>query len=116
MAMWSDIAAIVFVATTINHLGLISAIEGIVGRKLWIIDCPKCLSFWLSLYWLVWQYSPITSIAVSLLAGYSALWLELAEAYLDSLYLLLYEKIKSTGDGNQDPADANHGNPAGSVS
>ena len=115
MAMWSDIAAIVFVATTINHLGLISAIEGIVGRKLWIIDCPKCLSFWLSLYWLVWQYSPITSLAVSLLASYSALWLELAEAYLDSLYLLLYEKINPTGDDEQDSASPDKGNIAGSL-
>lgn len=116
MAMWSDIAAIVFVATTINHLGLISAIESAIDRKLWIVDCPKCLSFWLSLFWLITSCPPITALAVSLLASYSALWLELAEAYLDSLYLLLYEKIKSTGDDNQDPADANNGNPAGSMS
>ena len=41
-----DVAAVVFFSTTVNHLGLISAIESAIKHRLWILDCPKCLSFW----------------------------------------------------------------------
>lgn len=116
MVVWSDIAGIVFVATTINHLGLISAIEGVIKRRLVVVNCPKCLSFWSCMFWLTGSCSLITMLAVSLLASYSALWLELAEAYLDTLYMKLYEKITQPGGNVTAAADPNEGYPPGSVS
>ena len=113
--VWSDIACIVFVATTINHLGLISAIEGVLNRRLVVINCPKCLSFWSTLLYLIGACSPIMVLAISLLASYTALWLELAEAYIDTLYLKLYEKINTTGDNNTVATGPDEGNSQGTM-
>lgn len=94
---WIDIASIVFVCVTMNHLGLISAVEGIVGFRIHILNCPKCASFWFTVVYAVGQmgFSIILQIpivlAVSFLASYIALWLELFESLIDTLYLRLYE-------------------------
>ena len=91
---WIDIASIVFVCVTMNHLGLIGKLEELVGR-LPVIDCPKCSAFWATLAYTVWYvgFSDLPLVlAISFLASYSALWLELLEAYIDTLYLKLYGK------------------------
>lgn len=113
---WSDIASIVFVAVTMNHMGLVSAAEGLVRTKLWIIDCPKCCSFWATLiYMLMVSHDIITIFAASFLASYSALWLELLEAYIDRLYLWLYGKIITTDTDDTAASDADGGDSAGTV-
>ena len=92
--MICDIASIVFVCVTMNHLGLISAIESAIHRKLWIVDCPKCASFWCVLaYHIVEHNGMVTSLAISFLASYTAIWLELLEGFVDKLYMKCYEKI-----------------------
>ena len=94
--MWEDIACIVFVSVTANHLGLIDSIEIIVKRKLIIVNCPKCLSYWLVLSYMVFHTEDIiTSLAVSFLASYCAIWLELLEGIIDTFYNYVYGKIYS---------------------
>lgn len=101
MIPWSDIAGIVFTCVTMNHLGLIDKIEEVTGKELPIINCPKCGSFWFSLLFLLGKSEEIMGefpiiLAVSFLAAYSAIWLELTEGFIDKLYLWLYEKIYDT--------------------
>ena len=112
---WRDIAAIVFAATAINHLGLIPTIERITKRKLWIIDCPKCLTFWsVMAYGLATgSCSPpfreglgagLSLLAISLLASYSAIWLELLMYLIDTLYNCIYDKINDHSEETRDEA------------
>lgn len=97
--MWSDIVAIVFIAVTANHLGLVKAIESFFEKEIPIVNCPKCLTNWLVFgYMMLTRHNPITSLAVSLLCSYLAIWLELFEGFIDLLYQRLYEKIYSADD------------------
>lgn len=112
---WIDIASIVFVCVTANHLGLVKAMEEVVEQELPIINCPKCSSFWWSLvYTLYLTHDIITSLAISFLASYIALWLELLEGYIDTLYLKLYGKIYTNSDDTV-TADSDDGNSASTV-
>lgn len=97
--MLLDIAAIVFVCTTINHLGLIAAIEEKTDTELEVVNCPKCLSFWVTLtYSILMTHDIILSPAISLLASYTAIWLELLEGCIDKLYDFIYDKIYTAKD------------------
>lgn len=106
MTYWIDIAAVVFASVTVNHLGLIAAIEGAVHRKLPIVNCPKCLSFWSTFAYGVsgdGRLAALPSVlprllAISILCAYLAIWLELLEGYIDTLYNKLYEQIYPTAD------------------
>lgn len=113
---WIDIASIVFVCVTMNHMGLVSAVEGLARTKLWIIDCPKCCTFWATLiYMLIVSHDIITILAVSFLASYSALWFELLEAFIDVLYMKLYGKIITTDTDDTAASDSDGGDSAGTV-
>lgn len=92
--MWMDIACIVFVCVTANHLGLVKAVETVLNRKLAVINCPKCLSFWSVLIYTTVTMDDIALIlAISFLCSYLAIWLELFEGFIDKLYMKLYETI-----------------------
>ena len=54
-------------------------------------------------------------LAVSFLASYIALWLELFEGYIDTLYLKFYGKITSEYSHNETTAGANDGNSASTL-
>ena len=98
MNLW-DIAGIVFACTAANHLGLIQAVETVVRRRVPIVSCVKCFSFWAVLcYCLVGGLSVITSLAISFLCAWSAIWLDLLMGIIDHLYILIYEQIYSTAD------------------
>lgn len=113
---WIDIASIVFVCVTMNHLGLIAAIEVVIKHKLPIINCPKCLTCWSVLaYMVITTHDIITSLAVSFLASYIALWLELLEGFIDTLYLKLYGKITEADNDNEATTSADDGNTAGTM-
>ena len=117
MNYWIDIAAIVFTCVTSIHLGLVKAIEDIAQRELRIVNCPKCFSFWSVLaYTVITSRNAITSLAISFLCSYLALWLELIEGFIDSLYMKLYETIYSDTTDNETSADADNGHPASSLS
>lgn len=117
--MWIDIASIVFVCVTANHLGLIKAVEEVTGRDLPVINCPKCSSFWATLaygcYNIATYGTLATVLAISFLASYSAIWAELLEGFIDTLYLKVYGKIYGTED-DATAADGDEGHSAGAVS
>ena len=98
---WMDIACIVFVCVTVNHLGLIAAIKTVTRcHRLPVLDCPKCLTFWATLcYQLVTdchQLPPM--LAISFLSAYAAIWLELFEGVTDKIYQKIYDKIYPAED------------------
>ena len=105
--MWIDIVSIVFVCVTMNHLGLIRKLEEIKG-ELPIFNCPKCCSFWFVLAYELWSFGfselPLM-FAISFFASYMAIWLELLEGYIDTLYLKLYGKIYPTADTTDTDAE-----------
>lgn len=115
---WIDIVSIVFVCVTANHLGLVEAIQTVTKyNRFPIISCPKCFTFWSALAYGLWcvGFSDIPMVlAVSFLASYVAIWLELLEGFVDTIYLKLYEKIYRNQDDTT-AADANDGYSAGSV-
>ena len=117
--MWIDIASIVFVCVTMNHLGLIKTIEEKAGYELPVLNCPKCSSMWSVLAYGLWYVGfsdmPVV-LAVSFLASYIALWLELLEGFIDTLYMKLYEKIITESINDAAAADSNDSDTAGSVS
>lgn len=114
--MWIDIASIVFVCVTMNHLGLVKAIEKVADRELRIVNCPKCLTYWSVLaYTLITSRSAISSFAISFLASYTAIWLELFEGFIDKLYLKCYGKIVTDNDNDTPTTDADKGNSASTV-
>ena len=104
---WMDIASIVFVCVTMNHLGLIRAIEEQIDHKLPIIDCPKCVTWWCVMFYGLWcvGFSDLPlSLAISFLASYAAIWLELIEGIIDTLYARIYDKVFTTTDTADDRA------------
>ena len=117
MIHWIDIAGIVFIAVTMNHLGLVKAIEDTIDRELRIVNCPRCLTFWSALaYSVITSRNAIASLAISFLASYTALWLELLEGYIDTLYINVYEKIYPNTDTDTPSSDSDDGHSYGSVS
>lgn len=114
--MWIDIASIVFICVTANHLGLISAIESATKTELYIIRCPKCFTFWaVLLYTSIVLHDFVAMLAISFLCSYMALWLELLEGYIDTLYSKLYEKIYADITDNTPAADPDGGYSASSM-
>ena len=114
---WIDIACIVFACVTANHLGLVSAIEEVIGRKIPIVNCVKCFSFWCVLgYGIYTRAGVVTVCAVSFLASYTAIWLELLEGFVDTIYTKCYDKIYSTAEDDAVAADECQRDTTGSVS
>ena len=102
-----DIASIVFVSVTANHLGLVKATEETLERELPVINCCKCLAFWSSLFYMLFTTRDIiTSLAVSFLCAYIAIWLELFEGFIDTLFGRLYEKIYTNAENDTASSDA----------
>lgn len=104
---WRDIAAIVFVCTTVNHLGLVAAIERVIRHKLPVINCAKCFTCWCVIAYGLACCS-ITSaniltalprlLAISLFCSYLALWLELFMYAIDTLYDRIYGILKDNNE------------------
>lgn len=101
-----------------NHLGLIEKIEVAIGKPIPVVNCPKCGSFWFTLAFLLWEQRGLSGnfpfiLAISFLASYTAIWLELFEGLIDKLYLKLYDKIYSTTDTTDtDALDTNDPMPS----
>ena len=115
MIQWDDIAGIVCVCVTMNHLGLVKAIEDTWDRELPSINCVKCSTFWsVLIYTSFTAHDVIASLAVSFLCSYIAIWLELFEGFIDTLYLKLYGKIYKTSD-NAPATNPDKGNSASTL-
>ncbi len=113
---WMDIAGIVFTCTAANHLGLIQAIQTVTKcNQLPIVSCVKCFSFWAVLcYCLVGGLSVITSLAISFLCAWSAIWLDLFMGIIDKLYIKVYDTIYATADAS-DTDTASDSDPVSDV-
>lgn len=107
---WTTLALILFSATAVNHLGLVAAVEKTVRHRIPVLDCPKCLTFWsviayggLSGDGMAANPSALPWLtAAALMCAYLAVWLELIMYAIDTLYNIIYGKIK---DYNQEDGD-----------
>ncbi|MBR1500071.1 MAG: hypothetical protein IJ615_10680 [Bacteroidaceae bacterium] len=114
---WKDIAAIVFACTAINHLGLVTAVEQLVRHHLPVVNCPKCLTFWSTLVLGlsgdgIMSANPsgvVQWLAISFLASYSAIWLELIMYSIDTIYNRIYDKISKYTPEESDGETADGG-------
>ena len=109
---WSGIAWIIVACTSANHLGLIRAVEGVIHHRLPVVNCTKCLTFWSVLAYGVAAANPsfptlhssLRLLAVSFLASYAAIWLELLMYFIDTVYNCIYgtiNKINPEEDGDE---------------
>ena len=115
--MITDIASIVFVCVAANHLGLVSSIEEVIGRSLPIINCVKCSSFWLALFYCFTTGTGIIDVlAISFLCSWAALWLEVGMGYIDILYINVYEKIIVGTADDASPTNAAEGSAESTMS
>lgn len=91
-----ELICIVFACTAANHLGLVQAIEIVTVRSLYVVNCPKCFSFWAVFAYSLWCVGvsdiPL-AFAVSFLSSWSAVWLDLLMGIMDYLYQEIYDKI-----------------------
>ena len=119
MNFW-DIASIVFVCTAANHIGPIPDIETFLRRKLPVVGCIKCLTFWSVLaYCLVCCDTIAVAItevprllAISFLSAWSAIWLDLLMGIIDYLYIKVYDTIyPTTNTTNTDAISADDAMP-----
>lgn len=94
MNEWKDIVLLILSCVLANHMGLISAIEKIINHRLPIVNCIKCLTFWIVLiFCLSSGFNLKISVAISFLSSYIAIWLELFFGYIDICYEKIYDSI-----------------------
>lgn len=101
-----DISGIVFVCTAANHIGPIPDIEAFLRRKLPVVGCIKCLTFWSVLvYGLSCCGTVVAAIeaaprllAISFICAWASIWLDLFMGIIDHLYLMIYEQIYPTAN------------------
>ena len=85
---------LVFVCVAANHMGLIQAVEEVIGKPIPIVSCPKCFTFWAVLSVRLFNWCGVLeSFFVAFLASYAAIWLELLMGIIDLTYNKVYEKI-----------------------
>ena len=114
---WVDVAMILFSCVAMNHLGLIHAIEGVLSFKIPIVNCPRCISFWCTLAFLVLSHHRlIVSVATSFLCAATAPWIDLMMGYIDIKFNSLYDKIFPTDEDAHHEKGGTETGPAGSVS
>lgn len=110
MLTWGDIAMMTFSCVAANHLGLVAAMEGVLKRKIPIVNCPKCFTFWgvlVTAYVSGWNM--VEALAVAFFSAYVALWLELGMGFIDLLFGRLYGQIYSTTDNGDNETECADG-------
>lgn len=89
--MWLEALIVTISAILAQHLGLASAIVGVVTK---ISRCPKCLSFWAVLITLIiLRVHIIVAIGLSLVCAYLSNWLGLILMLLANIYNDLWIRI-----------------------
>lgn len=114
-----DIAGIVFVCTAANHIGPIPDIEAFLRRKLPIVGCIKCLTFWSVLVYGLSCCGTVAAaieaasrlLAISFLCAWASIWLDLIMGIIDHLYLKVYDSFYPTAN----PADTDAISPSDPV-
>lgn len=99
---------IMLCAVLVNHLGLIEAMEKVIGFKLPIINCCKCLTFWSVLFYISLPDLPkVEGLLTALLMAYGSIWTELLFGLIDLAYDQIYRKF-FTGQQAEDCKDELH--------
>ena len=102
---WIEVAAITTSCVMSIHMGLVDAVlkfYGMEDKDIPIIRCPKCLTFWSVLLFLVLtRHNVILSLATSFLASYIGIWLDLILGIMDEWYEDIYNRI-SKGEESTD--------------
>jgi hypothetical protein len=110
---WIDIAAVVIVSVTANHLGLIAAIERVIRHRLPVVNCPKCLAFWGTLGCSLSGDGSLAALpsclprllAISILCSYIAIWLELLMYAIDTLYNRIYGILEDNQEDHDEDGE-----------
>ena len=105
--MIAEVALLMVSCVLFIQMGLSEAIQGVLHTKLRIVSCPKCLTMWVCLVFLVWHdYGIIRAVATSFIASYCAQWLALLYDAIALLYNYLYEQVTKTTDTAQEDDSA----------
>ena len=109
-AVMLAVSCVLFVQT-----GLSEAVQHTLRFRFRPLSCPKCLTFWSALAWLLLRRAhPIPALAASFVLADLALWASLLLDGLAVLYNWFYEQVnpKTTGasegaeDDNSAPGEA----------
>ena len=97
----AEVALITVSCVLFVQMGLSGAVQDALHIDLRIASCPKCLTYWVCLvYLLIHDYGIVVSVATSFIFSYAALWLALMYDALAVLYNRLYEKLPETDDAS----------------
>lgn len=114
--MITEVALITISCVLFIQMGLSEAIQEFLHIKIRIVSCPKCMTWWICLYYLLLhKYGIVESVAASFIASYCAQWVALIYDAVALLYNFLYEQITQNQDTSQDaerpesPADPQAG-------
>ena len=89
------------------QMGLSDAIQDTFRFKSRIASCPKCLSMWVNLaYLLITRHGVVISIAASFICSYAALWIALVYDAIAVLYNFFYESITKEPDTAEEGPEA----------
>ena len=114
---WLDIALISCICTLANHMGFISGVEKVIKRKLIILNCVKCSTFWIVLIYCIFnRFDVIESIAISFFSSYLAIWLELFFGFIDVCYGGIYKKIYKDSEVTAEETNSNYNDTTCSAS
>lgn len=81
------------------QMGLGDAIQRTTGVSFRIMSCPKCLTMWVVLsYLLLTGRDAVQAVAASFVSSYCAMWAALVYDAMALLYNRIYEKITETDD------------------
>lgn len=114
MMSLSEVFLIAFVCAAANHFGLVAAAERLVKRSLYPVSCVKCCAFWATMLYglaalcaagdMLSCYAAVVLMAASLLAAWTAVWMELAMGVIDVIYLKVYDAIYPAAAGEHKAA------------
>lgn len=101
--MITEVALITISSVLFIQMGLCGAIETLLHIKMPIVSCPKCLTMWVCLIYLIaaHDYGILVSIVASFIASYCATWLALLYDAIAVLYNYLYEQISQEPDTSE---------------
>lgn len=97
---WIDVVAIITSCVMFIHMGLVDEVLALFGlrKDLPIVTCPKCLTFHCVLWFLfLTGHNVIHTVAVSFLASYCAIWLDMFLSIMDKCYVYIYRKLSEDG-------------------
>ena len=92
--MWKDVCLLAAGCVLFVNMGLSDALQEFFGFRSRILSCPKCLTFWAALaFLLISRCRIVAAVGTSFFLSYLALWADLGLSALNRIYNDLYEQI-----------------------